>query len=596
MVQLNLKMRLIEWGTLCMNKEFVKRWIEVQGENETVVMSNLAILCGLTVECKNHSWTLHGDWSQLLQCYATLEKIQSNIEIGQRDLRFGGMRDQVGMALKDNSQMCDGLESEVSYLIQDVTDNIISTPQVQTSNDMKPEMISDSCVPCISESTKEQASDDESCGADETNNDDDADDKAADADDNDDNDSVMEDEDKGESTKEVETEIKHPHTRVTKFVCKQSGCYARFAYESEFAKHMWSVHTVSKSDDEEDVIRCCHCDYVTATRKLLQGHIRMRHRKKHYPCPRCNEGFHYKSHLKSHMTSAHCETLSGSSMTHDRSHQCDDCEYVGKSRVALSQHKLRKHLPKQFKCHLCKKFFSIRPELQRHLLVKHQQTLYVCKACDLKFASAHKLRVHSQSHTADQRYPCEICGKLLSSKFTLQQHLDYLHYDKERKKTPCSFIERSFLCNFCGKDYKSKKQLEFHENRHLNVKPYTCDRCDKAYDNAASLHSHVATHNEIQSHVCSQCGAAYRTKNVLMAHVHRIHDEKRHTCDICGRAYGSLGLLNSHRKTHSDLRPFVCALCNNSYKIKKHLKRHLSTAHQVAWDSYITKYCTDRNS
>jgi hypothetical protein len=75
-------------------------------------------------------------------------------------------------------------------------------------------------------------------------------------------------------------------------------------------------------------------------------------------------------------------------------------------------------------------------------------------------------------------YSCASC----SLKFTTKgQHMNHLY---DIHKVP------HYDCDFCGRRFRMRQQMETHRRMHTGEKPYKCTSCDAAYANAASLRYH----------------------------------------------------------------------------------------------------------
>ena len=72
--------------------------------------------------------------------------------------------------------------------------------------------------------------------------------------------------------------------------------------------------------------------------------------------------------------------------------------------------------------------------------------------------------------------------------------------------------------------------------------------------------------------ICQTCGKAFRTSKALREH-EVVHTGARDfPCNICGKAFGTAANMRIHRMTHSDQRPFACLTCGANFRQKDSLK------------------------
>ena len=114
--------------------------------------------------------------------------------------------------------------------------------------------------------------------------------------------------------------------------------------------------------------------------------------------------------------------------------------------------------------------------------------------------------------------------------------------------------DTTYACVECGKEYKTKKTLEFH---------FKCNHLPK-------------------THICETCGAKFPTETLLGSHRSSHQTDPKYfeySCTICQRRFKSKKNLLNHLGTHSDAKPFVCDGCEMAFKSKSALKRHKSVVH-----------------
>lgn len=96
----------------------------------------------------------------------------------------------------------------------------------------------------------------------------------------------------------------------------------------------------------------------------------------------------------------------------------------------------------------------------------------------------------------------------------------------------------------------SKQELQDHENRHNDVRPY----------------------------LCTYCGRSFFTTSAISLHIKTTHStEKPFQCEVCDRTFAIRSILKMHLLTHSEMRNFACTLCSTKFKTKKNLTVHMKT-------------------
>lgn len=108
--------------------------------------------------------------------------------------------------------------------------------------------------------------------------------------------------------------------------------------------------------------------------------------------------------------------------------------------------------------------------------------------CGRSFKFLHNLKTHIQSEHSDpaqegedKKHECWICHHTFKSRPLLSSHMK-------------CHGERKFLCDDCGKRFKTQLALKLHIRVHTGEKPYKCEVCDKSFAQASSLAYHKRLH------------------------------------------------------------------------------------------------------
>ena len=88
---------------------------------------------------------------------------------------------------------------------------------------------------------------------------------------------------------------------------------------------------------------------------------------------------------------------------------------------------------------------------------------------------------------------CPHCDYAADSEIQIERHLRKQHSE-----------DGKFACEYCGKSFALKSNLQSHQKIHDLDKPFGCDKCDKTYKQRNSLREHVLrSHDNISKFVCS---------------------------------------------------------------------------------------------
>lgn len=308
-------------------------------------------------------------------------------------------------------------------------------------------------------------------------------------------------------------------------------------------------------------------------------------------CPHCPKRFGKNEELECHIAEVHVgETL----------YQCEACSQTFVSEDGFSAHTcLPPEGGKPYLCDLCGSAFLNQQLLYEHFESRHGHMLvYQCGTCNLQFPSPNKLRLHvaishklankvsedmPDHHSASelrvccddaneasdktQLYLCEMCGRHFKTAWSLKNH--------EKMHNGVHAASHHYQCQHCSKKFIHKSQVDQHMMKHTGLKPYTCPKCDKSYSQKGSLTQHMRTHSGEKPFVCQKCGKAFALKSMLHQHLHVHTGEKPHVCQVCGKAFLYKESLSVHLRIHTGEKPYVCNVCNKRYTQSHHLKGHI---------------------
>ncbi|KFP74003.1 Zinc finger protein 142 [Acanthisitta chloris] len=331
---------------------------------------------------------------------------------------------------------------------------------------------------------------------------------------------------------------------------------------------------------------CSRCEARFSSETALKQHVLRRHEEKvSYGCPRCGFMCHSEATLKCHVQKQHphleCSTCKETFATREAleehkkqhfSHRCELCSFAAKERQQLVQHYMEIHEPaalqdKPLHCPFCDFACCHQLVFDQHMKGHGGTRVYKCSDCEYTTKNRQKITWHIRIHTGEKPYKCHLCKYACADPSRLKYHM---RIHKE---------ERKYLCPDCGYKCKWVNQLKYHMTKHTGLKPYRCDECEYCTNRADALRVHKETrHQEARSFICEQCGKAFKTRFLLKTHLKKHSEEKPYVCNACGRAFRWAAGLRHHYLTHTNEHPFFCRYCpykaKQKFQVIKHIQRH----------------------
>ncbi|XP_077391934.1 zinc finger protein 142 isoform X1 [Festucalex cinctus] len=349
--------------------------------------------------------------------------------------------------------------------------------------------------------------------------------------------------------------------------CDYSGYTA-----DDVRRHTRRCHT---GDSHHD---CTDCEARFSTEAALRNHrIRVHRQPARFACERCDYTCSSGTTLTNHQRSEHSESFESkvnfeAPLTTHFAHHCRLCSFAGKTKHLLAQHLLDEHeegssSEKPLRCGSCA--FACRHPLvlEQHLRSHGGKRMYKCMDCKYSTGNKQKITWHVRIHTGEKPYRCEHCSYACVDPSRLKLHMR-VHQE-----------EKKYLCPECGYKCKWATQLKYHMTKHTGEKRYACDQCDYRTNRADALRAHRATrHCDVRAYVCEKCGKAFKTSFILKTHQRQHGDERPYTCGVCHKAFRWPAGLRHHFLTHTEQLPFRCCHCSyrakQKFQVVKHLQRH----------------------
>ena len=106
-------------------------------------------------------------------------------------------------------------------------------------------------------------------------------------------------------------------------------------------------------------------------------------------------------------------------------------------------------------------------------------------------------------------------------------------------------------CEFCGKSFSTKLQLNRHSKIHDEQNHVTCLECGKTFNSKGNLKIHLQHCLKEGKFKCQYCPMKFHYKNALKTHLVREHDQEREfECSICGTQF-------MHKKNYTRIRDLL---------------------------------------
>ncbi|XP_034252653.1 zinc finger protein 184-like [Thrips palmi] len=166
---------------------------------------------------------------------------------------------------------------------------------------------------------------------------------------------------------------------------------------------------------------------------------------------------------------------------------------------------------------------------------------FCCPHCPKKFVAQKNLRIHLHYHKnpkfqspketkletvshIENIHKCEICPSTFSDLSELSSHM-VTHTEKSSdtliKPSENDTPKQELLhCKLCNKEYKNKKNLNYHMMGHSGEKPYKCKSCSNQYSNPKALSKHEKERHAVvlRPFSCNRCKTSFVLREDLLAH------------------------------------------------------------------------------
>ena len=276
---------------------------------------------------------------------------------------------------------------------------------------------------------------------------------------------------------------------------------------------------VQASAEVQEVYKCDTCLSMFKSLQSLQRHHRKAHTQAVWRCFVCWQAVDSLRRMKRHVA------------THGERNSCAVCLMPFETKALLKLHVTRKHPETQVKnnfCELCQKHY------------------------DNQGFSEHARGVHGIGLDTSIELKCDQCDKVLPNSICLIRHM------KVHKK--------SFNCQYCGKPFNNRTNLDNHERTHTGEKPYFCPECDRSFTSKQVRDTHIKTFHRQNPYACKRCNRRCESKASFIRHMRSHAGITPYECPMCGKKMTTEYSLKMHiQAIHDRKMPFKCEICEKSF-------------------------------
>lgn len=191
-------------------------------------------------------------------------------------------------------------------------------------------------------------------------------------------------------------------------------------------------------------------------------------------------------------------------------------------------------------CNTCDRLYSTRKGLMSHIRVHaSNRPVFKCELCDRQYFEKRSLREHMTVHSQLKSFECVYgCGKAFAHKSSRRHHHKSYHQSTKIGIENGGDASECVLCDFCGREFNSKKRLLVHLRIHNAERPlYKCADCGKEFFKKQSLRDHTNIHTGRTPYKCLfGCGKGFANISLRRYHERGFHKPKEEfKCELCSK-------------------------------------------------------------
>ena len=147
----------------------------------------------------------------------------------------------------------------------------------------------------------------------------------------------------------------------------------------------------------------------------------------------------------------------------------------------------------------------------------------------------------------------------------------------KRKEKPNKTIDH--FCDYCGKGYKTRKQLKRHKKLHEGSK-FQCEKCPNVFSDKRHLFRHNQSLHEGVTYQCKKCDKEFSQKQNMIRHFENIHEQIKHHCELCNKIFNTSEGVGRHKIQIHEGRKIDCGDCEKKFSQRSSLMKHRRAVHQ----------------
>ncbi|XP_034090888.1 zinc finger protein 131 isoform X1 [Gymnodraco acuticeps] len=201
--------------------------------------------------------------------------------------------------------------------------------------------------------------------------------------------------------------------------------------------------------------------------------------------------------------------------------------------------------------------------------ISQVDNMFRCNKCDRSFKLYYHLKQHLKTHlgSLEKTHVCDHCGKAYTREGALKQHINTFHFDAEELSQNQKPQKKVHVCEYCKKHFDHFGHFKEHLRKHTGEKPYECPACHERFARNSTLKCHMAA--------CQDGAGAKKGR------------KKLYECQVCSSVFNRWDEFKDHLVSHTGDKPNHCTMCDLWFTHPKELKTHLKHVHSIEDDKSI---------